>query len=134
MTDERTSEGLGAAPAEVSTALVGLHKRFCGKGPVRAKSFLIDGTMICILEGGFTVVERTLIEIGPDAMGRELRREFQAAMQESSVAVVEEHLQRKVIAYMSQVNTDPDVAVELFMLKPASGPEVAEVEQELPKD
>lgn len=117
-TEERTSEGLGAAPAEVSTALVGLHKRFYGKGPERAKSFLIDGTVVCLLEGGFTIVERTLIDSGRDAMVRELRREFQGAMREQFTAVIEQHLHRKVVGYMSQVNTDPDVAVELFILEP----------------
>jgi hypothetical protein len=35
-----------------------------------------------------------------------------------------------VVAYLSQVHTDPDVAVELFMLEPTDGRAVAEHEQE----
>jgi uncharacterized protein YbcI len=130
MGQEPTTEGLGAALAEISTALVGLHKRFYGKGPVRAKSFLVDSTVMCMLEGGFTIVERTLIEIGRGAAVRDLRRDFQAAMREQFTAVVEQNLNRKVIAYLSQVHTDPDVAVELFMLEPAGIRIVAEFEQE----
>lgn len=74
--------------------------------------------MLCILEGGFTVVERTLIDIGRGEAVRDLRREFQAAMREQFIGVVEERLHRTVVGYMSQVHTDPNVAVELFMLEP----------------
>ena len=54
------SEGL----ASITTALVSLHKEFYGKGPVKAKSFLVNDTVVCVLEGGFTIVERTLIDAG----------------------------------------------------------------------
>lgn len=130
MSQDRTSEGLGAALADVSTALVQLHKRFYGKGPERAKSFLNNGTVVCLLEGGFTVVERTLIDIGRDAMVRELRREFQTAMRDEFITVVEAHLHRTVIGYMSQVNTNPDMAVELFILEPAAATGSAEFTQD----
>ena len=104
--------------AEISNALVGLHKRYYGKGPVRAKTFLIDNTVLCLLEGGFTIVERTLIEIGRDQVVRDLRHNFQLAMQDQYTEVIESRLGRRVVAYMSQVHTDPDIAVELFMLEP----------------
>jgi hypothetical protein len=40
--------------------------------------------------------------------------------------VVEGALGRAVRAYMSQVHTDPDIAVELFVLEPTGEPVVAE--------
>lgn len=131
MSEKDTSQGLGAALADISTALVGLHKRFYGKGPVRAKSYLIDSTVLCMLEAPYTLVERTLITNGRGDTVRELRREFQTAMREQFTAAVEDSLNRKVSAYLSQVHTDPDVAVELFMLEDATGI-VAEFEQEFP--
>jgi uncharacterized protein YbcI len=130
MSDERTSEGLGAALAEISTALVGLHKRSYGKGPVRAKSFLVDNMVVCLLEGGFTIVERTLIDVGRDAIVRELRAEFQAAMSDEFTTVVETNLRRKVLCYMSQISIEPAIAVEMFMLEPAGVKLAAEVELE----
>jgi hypothetical protein len=39
-------------------------------------------------------------------------------MREQFTKVVEEALGREVRAYMSQVHTDPDIAVELFLLEP----------------
>jgi uncharacterized protein YbcI len=39
-------------------------------------------------------------------------------MEQNFRAVVEEATGRKVIAYMSQIHTNPDLAVELFVLEP----------------
>jgi uncharacterized protein YbcI len=134
MSEPKPTEALGEALAEISNGLVGLHKRFYGKGPVRAKTFLVDNTVLCLLEGGFTIVERTLIDIGRDQVVRDLRHNFQLAMQEQFTRVVEDRLDRRVVAYLSQVHTDPDVAVELFMLEPTGGSAVAEYEQEFPAE
>jgi uncharacterized protein YbcI len=132
MSELRPPSALGETLAEISNALVGLHKRYYGKGPVRAKTYLVDNTVLCLLEGGFTIVERTLIDIGRDQVVRELRHNFQLAMQEQYVEVVESRLGRRVLAYLSQVHTDPDIAVELFMLEPAESSVVAEHTQEFP--
>jgi uncharacterized protein YbcI len=120
MPDERARMTQRDAAAAVSRELVSLHKQFYGKGPVRAKTFLVDDTVLCILEGGFTVVERTLIEVGRAGAVHEIRTSFQAAMRDQFTQVVEAALGRRVRAYMSQVHTDPDVAVELFLLEPES--------------
>lgn len=134
MSELKPTGALGEALAEISNALVGLHKRFYGKGPVRAKTFLVDNTVLCLLEGGFTIVERTLIDIGRDEVVRDLRHNFQLAMQEQFTQVVEDQLDRRVVAYLSQVHTDPDIAVELFMLEPTGQSAIAEHEQEFPAD
>ena len=78
----------------------------------------IDDTVICILEGGFTTVERTLIDEKDVDAVLQVRRSFQRAIERQFTAVIEEALGRKVIAYMSQIHADPDLAVELFMLEP----------------
>jgi uncharacterized protein YbcI len=117
---------VGGGLAAITSSLVSLHKEFYGKGPVKAKSFLVNDTVICVLEGGFTIVERTLIEAGEASAVHDIRRRFQAVMKGQFSGVVEKALGRTVRAYMSQVHTDPDIAVELFMLEPTGGPVVAE--------
>ena len=134
MVEAKPPGAMGETLAEISNELVGLHKRYYGKGPVRAKTFLVDNTVICLLEGGFTIVERTLIEIGRDQVVRDLRHNFQLAMQTQYTEVVESRLGRRVVAYMSQVHTDPDIAVELFMLEPGERGVVAEHLQEFADD
>ena len=134
--DDVTGTTRRDAAATVSRELVSLHKQFYGKGPVRAKTFLVDDTVLCVLEGGFTVVERTLIEVGRAPAVHEIRTSFQAAMREQFTHVVEAALNRRVRAYMSQVHTDPDIAIELFLLEPAGSGDETEVEFELadPRD
>jgi uncharacterized protein YbcI len=128
MTDSRP--GLGAELAEVTKGMVSLHRRFYGKGPTKARTYMVDDTVVCILEGGFTTVERTLIdEHDVDAVLR-VRRSFQSAMEHQFTEVVEEVLGRKVIAYMSQIHADPDLAVELFVLESGDGSISAAAEHE----
>lgn len=113
-----SKSGLGTELAEVTRGMVSLHRRFYGKGPVKAKTYAVDDAVICLLEGGFTTVERTLIdEHDVDAVLR-VRRSFQRAMEGMFTEVVEKAMGRRVIAYMSQIHADPDLAAELFMLEP----------------
>lgn len=119
MAEQTTAGSEREAIASISSQLVSLHKQFYGKGPVKAKAFLVNDTVLCLLEGGFTVVERTLIDEGREQTVHEIRRSFQMAMEDKFTAVIEDTLGRQVRAYVSQVHTDPDVAVELFMLEPA---------------
>ena len=47
-----------------------------------------------------------------------MRRAFQRAMKDRFVGLVEEITGRRVIAYLSEVNIDPPLSVELFVLEP----------------
>lgn len=105
--------------AQISTGLVQLHSRYYGKGPTKAKSHMVDDTVICILQGGFTTVERTLLDTGEVEPVYQMRRRFQQAMEDEFRRIVEETTGRRVIAYMSSIHVDPDLAVEVFVLEPA---------------
>jgi uncharacterized protein YbcI len=73
---------------------------------------------VSILRGGFTRVEQTLVENGEVESVYQMRRSFQQAMEAEFRQVVEEATGRKVIAYMSSIHIDPDLAIELFVLEP----------------
>ena len=118
--------GLGVELAEVTKGMVSLHRRFYGKGPTKAKTYAVNDTVICVLEGGFTTVERTLIDEHDVEAVLQVRRSFERAMEGQFTEVVQQALGRKVIAYMSQIHADPDLAVELFVLEPG-GEEEAEI-------
>jgi len=116
--------------ASISTGLVRLHSRYYGKDPTKAKTYLVNDTVVCILRGGFTTVERTLIDEGNVDAVYQIRRSFQQAMQVQFTNVVQEAMGRKVIAYMSQVHQDPDLAVEIFVLEPSAAYEfVADLDE-----
>ena len=122
----------GEVLAQISTGLVQLHSRFYGKGPTKAKTHLVNDTVISILRGGFTTVERTLIDQGNVDPVYEMRRSFQKVMEEQFTAVVEEATGRKVIAYMSQIHQSPDLAVEIFVLEPLGDPVAVDGAEALP--
>jgi uncharacterized protein YbcI len=112
--------------AQISTGLVQLHSRYYGKGPTKAKTHQVNDTIVCILRGGFTTVERTLLDTGQLESVYQMRRSFQQAMEDEFSRVVEEATGRKVIAYMSSIHVDPDLAVEIFVLEPVLEPTPAE--------
>lgn len=74
--------------------------------------------MIVFLEDIYTPVERTLIEAGQHGKVRDTRQAFQDAMTVPFSQAIEEVMGRKVIAFMSQVCFDPDMAAEIFVLEP----------------
>jgi uncharacterized protein YbcI len=111
----------GQTLAQISTGLVQLHSRYYGKGPTKAKTHLVDDTVVSILRGGFTRVEETLVETGKLESVYQMRRSFQEAMGTEFRRVVEEATGRKVLAYMSSIHVDPDLAVEVFVLEPLDG-------------
>src|SRR5215208_4707850 len=113
----------GETLAQISTGLVQLHSRYYGKGPTKAKTHQVNDTIVSILRGGFTRVERTLIDSGELESVYQMRRSFQQSMENEFREVVEQATGRKVIAYMSSIHVDPDLAVELFVLEPVEASE-----------
>jgi uncharacterized protein YbcI len=118
MESARYEQTTGQQLASISTGLVQLHSRYYGKGPTKTKTHLVDDTVICILRGGFTRVEQTLIAQGTPEPVYAMRRSFQKAMETEFTKIVEEATGRSVIAYMSQIHEGPDMAVEIFVLEP----------------
>ena len=108
--------------AEISNAMVGLKKDFYGKGPQRAKTFLNDNYVFCVMEGGLTRNEETLIERGHEDLVRNFRLRFQEAMEEPMVEAVQRITGCSVIGYHSQIVFNPDRVFEIFVLdRPIGG-------------
>jgi uncharacterized protein YbcI len=119
---ESGATGRGTHASEISDGLVSLHKQYYGRGPTQARTYLVNDTVISLLRGGFTQIERTLIDQGNADAVHEMRRNFQAVMREEFSNVVEKATGRKVVAYMSQIHSDPDIAVEIFVLEDGGAP------------
>jgi uncharacterized protein YbcI len=108
----------GEELAEVTNGIVRLFSEYYGRGPTRAKSYLLDDTyVVTVLGETLTTVERTLAETGHGDQVRNVRLTFQEAMADSFKAVVEEKLGRRVAAYHSQLIIDADLGFELFVLE-----------------
>ena len=75
--------------------------------------------MTILLADTLTTGERTLVDHGHAGRVLQVRHDYQTAMRDELVGIVERELDREVIAFMSQNHIDPDLAVEVFVLKPA---------------
>ena len=108
----------GSVLASISNAMVGLHRDHFGRGATKARTIVEGDWVVCLLEGVFTVEERLLISRERFATVRESRMAVQDEMREASVAKIEELTGRTVLASFSQVNRDPELALEMFVLEP----------------
>ena len=109
----------GKPPAAmISTATVQLVHEYTGRGPTKAKTIINDDLVTVLLADTLTKGERKLVDTGHADRVIALRYDFQLAMRDDLVAIVEGQLKRKVIAFMSQNHIDPDLAVEVFVLEP----------------
>ena len=114
---EGTKAERGRASTEISNAIVSLHREHYGRGAVSARTIIQDRYVVCFLEDIYTPVERTLVAAGRADNVRDTRQAFQDAMSELFREVVTKATGRRVVAFMSQVHTDPDMAAEIFVLE-----------------
>jgi len=98
--------------------MVALLKEFYGQGPSRVKSYFEDDLVVCLLRGGFSRVEQTLLDGGRGSAVIQQRMEFQELMRERFVEVVEGATGRTVIGFMSGNQQNPDIMCEVFILSP----------------
>lgn len=104
--------------ARISSEVVRLYAHFYGRGPTRAQTHVAEDHVLTVLEDVLTPAERTLVAAGRGDHVRQTRRIFQETLREPFIAVVEEATGRRVRAFLSQTTTEPEVAVELFLLEP----------------
>jgi uncharacterized protein YbcI len=102
----------------ISDGIVGLLKEYYGRGPTRTKSYYQDDLVVCLLRGGFTRVEQTLLEGGRGEAVIQQRMEFQELMRDRFAKVIEDATGRRVIGFMSGNQQHPDIMCEVFILAP----------------
>ena len=108
----------GEELAQITNGIVRLFSEYYGRGPTRAKSYLLDDVyVVTVLRDTLTTVERTLADTGHGEQVRSVRLTFQDALADTFKAVVEDALGRKVVAYHSQLLIDADMGFELFVLE-----------------
>ena len=116
--DPPPAAGSGEMRTAISEGMVALLKDFYGVGPTQSKTYIHDDLVVCLLRGGFTRVERTLLEGGRPAAVIEQRMAFQEVMRARFVAVIENATGRRVVGFMSGNQQDPDMICEVFVLAP----------------
>jgi uncharacterized protein YbcI len=118
LTSPGTGQTRGQAAQAISNAVIRLVRDYTGRGPTQAHTTISDGHVIVVLRDTLLKAERSLVEDGQSEPVIAMRRRFQRTMERDFIAAVVENTGREVEAFLSDNHIDPDVAVEVFILKP----------------
>jgi uncharacterized protein YbcI len=106
----------GRLLSEITNEIVALMREHYGRGPIKAKTYVLDNLIVCVLtNAGFTAIEKTMMEGGEPDRVLEMRRDFQRLMKTRYSQLIERLTGRKVLAFLSQAHVEPDLTVEMFL-------------------
>jgi uncharacterized protein YbcI len=111
----------GGVLTQISNEVVKTLKESYGKGPDRAKAYMLDDVLLIVMRGGATTVEQTLLERGEGDMVRSYRQTYQNHMGDRLIGIVERATGRKVATYQSQVLFWPFTSIEVFLFADGDG-------------
>ncbi len=118
MTDagQRKDQETLSLQASVSNVVVRTMKDLYGRGPTHAKTYFCDEYVFCVMTGGMSRDEETMIRGGEKEAVREYRLRFQSVIASELIRRVEDVLERSIVGYHSQVLFDPTRLIEIFVL------------------
>jgi uncharacterized protein YbcI len=104
---------------DVSNAVVQVYKEQFGRGPTKARTaWAGPDALLCLLEDTLTAAEARLVTMGQHQRMREARMFLQHAAEQDFCTKVEAITGRKVVAFMSGMDSERDVSSEVFVLQP----------------
>jgi uncharacterized protein YbcI len=118
VTQSDTGAPRGGTAQAISNSVVRLMREYTGRGPTRAYTTITDHLVIVVLSDTLLKAERSLVGDGQAEAVLQMRRRFQETMKHELIAAVTAHTGRVVEAFLSDNAIEPDVAVEVFVLKP----------------
>jgi uncharacterized protein YbcI len=113
---EPQGELLGA----ISNMVVSVYADHLGRGPTKARTFITEGVVTCVLEDTLTRAERKLVESGRQTPVLEIRTTLQETMRSELATKVEELSGKKVRAIIAGTELEPDISTQIFVLGDAS--------------
>jgi len=116
---EARTDGEVSVLLQVSNEMVRLYKDLFGRGPTKARTdWAGPDAMVCTLRDSFTPAERNMVAMGEHQRLRDIRMFFQHSSEKEFTEAVERIVERKLIAFVSGVDTQQDVSAELFYFEP----------------
>ena len=128
MTGEPLTLSGGELNAAITSAVVGIHTRYLGRGPKSANTFHKDSVVVTLMYGVMTQAERSLASASNEDAVTNMRHLFQKTMEADFIEAVERLAGQSVLAFVSGNHIEPDIAVELFILEGPPGTSDARAE------
>lgn len=103
--------------AVISREIVAVLKEASGRGPTKARTHLLDDSVLVLLREGHTKSEESLYAGGREVAVAEGRVELSETMREALTDVIERNVGRKVAGFMSSSQQHPDLISFVFVLE-----------------
>jgi uncharacterized protein YbcI len=109
--------GGGRLLAAISTSIVAILREHYGRGPMKAKTYVLDDIIVVVMRGsGFTALEQTIMDSGEPDRVIAMREDFQRVMAKRYKETIQELTGRNVVAFLSQAHVEPDITMEVFFV------------------
>jgi uncharacterized protein YbcI len=109
--------GGGHLLAAISTSIVAILREHYGRGPMKAKTYVLDDIIVVVMRGsGFTALEQTIMDSGEPERVIAMREDFQRVMARRYKETIRELTGRNVVAFLSQAHVEPDITMEVFFV------------------
>jgi uncharacterized protein YbcI len=108
----------GELNAAITSALVGIHTEYLGRGPASASTFHHGNVLVTLMHGVLTNAEKSLARTDRAPVVKNIRQLLHQTLEADSRAAVERLTGRNVVAFISGNHLDPDIAAELFIVDP----------------
>lgn len=113
-----SAPGPSSLRTKITREIVNLHKDLLGRGPVRAKTYLHEDSVLVLMFNGHTSGEQTLLEGGGRRSVAQTRVDMSESVRAKFIEVVEHQTGREVVGFMSSSQQDPDLLSHVYVLKP----------------
>jgi uncharacterized protein YbcI len=110
---------------EITRSVVRLHKEYIGQGPTKARTYIDEDLIVCVLQGGFSRAERTLFEHGRPGAVIHQRQALDEALRQPLTDMIERVVERTVVGFISAMQPDGELSTLVFLLKPAASADSA---------
>jgi uncharacterized protein YbcI len=110
----------GEVTSSISDAMASLLSRYTGRGATSSRTTFSGDLIVCVLGDALTKGEKSLVAYGRPEAVLSIRHAYQECMAQEAIGIVEELSGRRVAAFMSNNHIEPDLAVEIFVLKQSS--------------
>jgi uncharacterized protein YbcI len=101
----------------ISNHMARLMATYVGRGPAEARTTLNTNVALVALRQTMSRSEHNLVAAGEADSVRTMRQTFHRSMREDAVVGVEAVLDRRVTAFLSDIDTDADIAVVVFVFE-----------------
>ncbi len=102
--------------SQLADAVAACVRSYTGRGPTATRVLRDSDAVVVIMRDALSKGEQNLVDAGHIDEVLAIRRTYQRAMRDDTVAAIESITGQPVITFMSANSADPDYAVEVFIL------------------